>query len=197
MVQWSDISRVAYAAGGSGPVERTPDASPSTPAAIRVTVNGELRTVSSPLARPVLEVLRDELGLTGTKEGCSVGVCGACSILVDGRLMSACLVPVGMVVDREVTTVEGLAQGEQLTAVQQAFLECGGFQCGICTPGQIVAATSLLAECPKPTPDQVRDYMMGNLCRCTGYYSIVAAVLTASGQAPGTVDEAAAEGARS
>jgi aerobic-type carbon monoxide dehydrogenase small subunit (CoxS/CutS family) len=167
--------------------------------AIAVTVNGERRTVQSPPARPVLEVLRDELGLTGTKEGCSVGVCGACSILVDGRLMSACLVPVGMVADREVTTVEGLADGDRLSPVQQAFLECGGFQCGICTPGQVVAATSLLAECPKPTPHQVRDYMMGNICRCTGYYSIVNAVLTASGQDPvaeATDEGAAVEGAR-
>jgi aerobic carbon-monoxide dehydrogenase small subunit len=178
--------------------ERPPAGDPST-AAIVLTVNGDRRTVQSPPARPVLEVLRDELGLTGTKEGCSVGVCGACSILVDGRLMSACLVPLGMVADREVTTVEGLADGERLSPVQQAFLECGGFQCGICTPGQVVAATSLLAECPKPSPAQVREFMMGNICRCTGYYSIVNAVLTASGQDPvdeGAADESVAEGAR-
>jgi aerobic carbon-monoxide dehydrogenase small subunit len=177
------------------PPSEEPQAAGGPPVtAIALTVNGQRRTVQSPPARPVLEVLRDELGLTGTKEGCSVGVCGACSILVDGRLMSACLVPVGMVADREVTTVEGLADGERLSPVQQAFLECGGFQCGICTPGQVVAATALLAECPQPTPDQVRDYMMGNICRCTGYYSIVDAVLKASGQQP--VEGAAAEGAR-
>jgi len=129
----------------------------------------------------VLDVLREDLELTGTKEGCGVGVCGACSILLDGRLMSACLVPVGMVAGREVTTVEGLATEDgELSAVQQAFLECGGLQCGICTPGQVVAATALLAECPAPTPKQVREWMMGNLCRCTGYYSIVSAVLRAA-----------------
>ncbi len=144
-------------------------------------VNGEDRDVETAAARPVLDVLREDLGLTGTKEGCSVGVCGACSVLVDGRLMSARLLPVGAVAGREVTTVEGLAADDgTLSPVQQAFLECGGFQCGICTPGQVVAATALLRECPRPTPEQVRDWMMGNICRCTGYYSIVTAVLKAA-----------------
>jgi aerobic carbon-monoxide dehydrogenase small subunit len=153
---------------------------------IDFTVNGQARSVRTPPARPVLDVLRDDLELTGTKEGCSVGVCGACSVLVDGRLMSACLIPVGMVAGREVTTVEGLAGPDgELSRVQRAFLECGGFQCGICTPGQVVAATALLAETPSPTPDEVREYMMGNLCRCTGYYSIVQAVLSAA-DAPGS-----------
>lgn len=148
---------------------------------IAFTVNGVEREVVTAPARPVLDVLRQDLSLTGTKEGCSVGVCGACSVLVDGRLMSACLVPVGMVAGADLTTVEGLAdEGGGLSRVQQAFLECGGFQCGICTPGQVVAATALLAECPRPSPDQVRDYMAGNLCRCTGYYSIVSAVLAAA-----------------
>ncbi|MCW2700315.1 MAG: cdhC [Blastococcus sp.] len=150
--------------------------------AIQVTVNGQARSLRTPPARPLLDVLRDDLELTGTKEGCSVGVCGACSILVDGRLMSACLVPVGMVAGREVTTVEGLAGPDgELSRVQRAFLECSGFQCGICTPGQVVAATALLAENPSPTADEVREYMTGNLCRCTGYYSIVRAVLSAAG----------------
>ncbi len=145
------------------------------------TVNGMEREVVTAPARPVLDVLRQDLALTGTKEGCSVGVCGACSVLVDGRLMSACLLPVGMVAGSELTTVEGLADEDgRLSCVQQAFLECGGFQCGICTPGQVVAATALLAECPRPSPDQVRDWMTGNLCRCTGYYSIVSAVLAAA-----------------
>jgi aerobic carbon-monoxide dehydrogenase small subunit len=161
---------------------------------IDFTVNGAPRSVRTPPARPVLDVLRDDLGLTGTKEGCSVGVCGACSILVDGRLMSACLLPVGMVAGREVTTVEGLAGPDgELSRVQRAFLECGGFQCGICTPGQVVAATALLSETPSPTPDEVREYMMGNICRCTGYYSIVRAVLTAAGSpaADGVAEEPA------
>jgi aerobic carbon-monoxide dehydrogenase small subunit len=148
---------------------------------IALRVNGEDRAVVTAPARPVLDVLREDLGLTGTKEGCSVGVCGACSILVDGKLMSACLLPVGAVAGRDVTTVEGLADEDgRLSPVQQAFLECGGFQCGICTPGQVVAATALLRECPRPAPEQVRDWMMGNICRCTGYYSIVSAVLKAA-----------------
>jgi carbon-monoxide dehydrogenase small subunit len=148
---------------------------------IALRVNGHERDVVTPPARPVLDVLREDLGLTGTKEGCSVGVCGACSVLVDGKLMSACLLPVGAVAGHEITTVEGLAEADGgLSPVQQAFLECGGFQCGICTPGQVVAATALLRECPRPAPEQVRDWMMGNICRCTGYYSIVAAVLQAA-----------------
>ena len=148
-------------------------------------VNGAAYRLRTASARPLLEVLREELGLTGTKEGCGVGVCGACSVLLDGRLMSACLVPVGEVEGREVTTVEGLAGDGELTPVQQAFLRCGAFQCGICTPGQVVAATALLAECPQPTAGQVREWMMGNLCRCTGYYSIVSAVLEAAAAASG------------
>jgi len=148
---------------------------------IALRVNGTECEVVTAAARPVLEVLREDLGLTGTKEGCSVGVCGACSILVDGTLMSACLMPVGAVGGREVTTVEGLAGDDgRLSPVQQAFLECGGFQCGICTPGQVVAATALLRESPRPAPEEVRNWMMGNICRCTGYYSIVSAVLKAA-----------------
>lgn len=158
-----------------------PEPDPGPGIALRL--NGAPRSVAGPPARPLLDVLRDELGLTGTKEGCGVGVCGACSVLVDGRLMSACLLPVGMVAGREVTTVEGLAGADgELSPVQRAFLRCGGFQCGICTPGQVVAATALLAECPHPTEGQVREYMMGNLCRCTGYYSIVSAVLEAAAE---------------
>ena len=157
------------------------DSSEAVSERIALRVNGEDRAVDTAPARPVLDVLREDLGLTGTKEGCSVGVCGACSVLVDGRLMSACLLPVGAVAGREVTTVEGLADADgTLSPVQQAFLECGGFQCGICTPGQVVAATALLRECPRPDAEQVTDWMMGNLCRCTGYYSIVRAVLQAA-----------------
>jgi carbon-monoxide dehydrogenase small subunit len=148
---------------------------------IRFTVNGSERCVETAASRPVLDVLREDVGLTGTKEGCSVGVCGACSILIDGRLMSACLVPIGDLDGRVVTTVEGLAgEGGDLSPVQESFLRCGGFQCGICTPGQVVAATALLAECPDPSEEDVREWMMGNICRCTGYYSIVSAVLDAA-----------------
>lgn len=149
---------------------------------IALTVNGVEHELDTSPARTVLDVLREDLALTGPKEGCGVGVCGACSILVDGRLLTACLVPVGMVAGAEVTTVEGLADEDgELSRVQQAFLQCGGFQCGVCTPGQVIAATALLAECPQPSEVQVRDWMMGNLCRCTGYYSIVSAVLAAAG----------------
>ena len=148
---------------------------------IKFRVNGKKVELEVPTNRLLIDCIRYDVGLTGTKEGCSVGVCGACSILVDGRLMSACLLPVGAVAGREVTTVEGLADDDgRLSPVQQAFLECGGFQCGICTPGQVVAATALLRECPRPAPEEVRDWMMGNLCRCTGYYSIVSAVLKAA-----------------
>jgi carbon-monoxide dehydrogenase small subunit len=125
-------------------------------------------------------VLRDDLGFTGTKEGCSIGVCGACSVLVDGELLSACLLPAVFVDGRAITTVEGLAHGETLSPLQDAFIRDGGFQCGICTPGQLIAATALLAEHPRPTDDQIREWMMGNLCRCTGYQGITRAIKAAA-----------------
>jgi carbon-monoxide dehydrogenase small subunit len=129
----------------------------------------------------LIDLLRDELGLTGTKEGCSVGVCGACSVLVDDALSSACLLPAAFIDGTRVVTIEGLAQDEQhLTRLQDAFIRHGGFQCGICTPGQIVAATALLAEQPKPSVEQIKAWMMGNLCRCTGYYKIIESILAAA-----------------
>jgi aerobic carbon-monoxide dehydrogenase small subunit len=150
---------------------------------LQVTVNGQLRTVTVPANRLLLHVLRDDLGMTGTKEGCSVGVCGACSVLVDGQLVSACLLPAVMVDGAAVTTVEGLAaDDEHLSPLQDAFIRHGGFQCGICTPGQLIAATALLEENPRPTEAQVRAWMMGNLCRCTGYYQIVESILAAAAQ---------------
>ncbi len=126
--------------------------------------------------RRLIDVLRDDLRLTGTKEGCSIGVCGACSVLVGGELLSACLMPAVFVDGRAVTTVEGLANGEELSPLQDAFIREGGFQCGICTPGQLIAATALLAERRRPTDDEVREWMMGNLCRCTGYHGIARAI---------------------
>jgi len=148
---------------------------------LRVTVNGQPHTVTVPANRLLLHVLRDDLGMTGTKEGCSVGVCGACSVLVDGQLVSACLMPAVMVDGAAVTTVEGLApDAEHLSPLQDAFTRHGGFQCGICTPGQLIAATALLEEQPHPTEAQVRSWMMGNLCRCTGYYQIVESILAAA-----------------
>src|SRR3981081_578236 len=135
---------------------------------LRFELNGAQRELSVPAHLRLIDLLRDELGLTGTKEGCSVGVCGACSVLVDGQLVSACLLPAVMVQGATVTTVEGLASDvEQLSRLQDAFIRHGGFQCGICTPGQLIAATALLQEQPKPTTDQVKRWMMGNMCRFT------------------------------
>jgi aerobic carbon-monoxide dehydrogenase small subunit len=149
--------------------------------ALRFELNGVDREVTVPAHCRLIDLLRDDLGLTGTKEGCSVGVCGACSVLVDGQLMSACLLPAVYVDGARVTTIEGLAPDEaHLTPLQDAFIRHGGFQCGICTPGQIVAATALLNAHPKPTTEQIRAWMMGNLCRCTGYYKIVESIQAAA-----------------
>ena len=148
--------------------------------AIRIEVNGRPVEATVTARRLLVDFLRDELGLTGTKEGCGVGVCGACSVLVDGDLMSACLLPMVLVDGASVQTVEGLADGENPSALQDEFIRRGGFQCGICTPGQLVAASALLAECSVPDETQVRRWMMGNLCRCTGYNGIVEAILSTS-----------------
>lgn len=118
--------------------------------------------------------------MTGTKEGCGIGVCGSCSVLVDGKLVSSCLTLALTVEGCRVQTVEGLSSPQALSAVQDAFVECGGLQCGICTPGQIVSASALLAENANPSPDDVKAWMMGNLCRCTGYYQIAEAIVAAS-----------------
>jgi aerobic carbon-monoxide dehydrogenase small subunit len=162
----------------------------STPSAhrLRFELNGASRDVTVAAHVRLIDLLRDDLALTGTKEGCSVGVCGACSVLVDGQLMSACLLPAAFVDGTRVTTIEGLAPDpEHLTPLQDAFIRHGGFQCGICTPGQIVAATALLAAYPRPSADQVRNWMMGNLCRCTGYYKIVESILAAADAGPAAV----------
>jgi carbon-monoxide dehydrogenase small subunit len=148
---------------------------------VRLTINGQAHQVSVPANRLLVHLLRDDLGLTGTKEGCSVGVCGACSVLVDGVLVSACLVPVVLADGSSITTVEGLApDDEHLSPLQSAFIRHGGFQCGICTPGQLIAATALLDEQPHPSAEQIKAWMMGNLCRCTGYYQIVDSILAAA-----------------
>jgi aerobic carbon-monoxide dehydrogenase small subunit len=147
--------------------------------AVTFSVNGEIRTAEAyPLAR-LLDVLREELRLTGTKEGCGEGECGACSVLLNGELVNSCLVPVVQAADASITTIEGVATGEQLHAVQQAFLECGGAQCGICTPGMVLAAVALLKEYPQPTLDEIRNGLAGNLCRCTGYMKIFESVVRA------------------
>lgn len=142
---------------------------------LRFTVNGQARDAEVPADRLLIDLLREDCGLTGTKLGCAVGVCGLCSVLVDGELLSACLVPAVFVGGRAVTTVEGLAK-DGLTPLQDAFIREGGFQCGICTPGQLVAATALLAEQPRPDTHDLRTWMMGNLCRCTGYFGIERAI---------------------
>jgi carbon-monoxide dehydrogenase small subunit len=151
---------------------------------IRFVLNGEEVTATVPADRRLIDLLRSDLQLTGTKEGCSVGVCGACSVLVDGELLSSCIYPAVFVDGRSVTSIEGVADRPGLTPVQRAFIRHGGFQCGICTPGQIIAATALLDEVPRPEESDVRRWMMGNLCRCTGYEGIVEAVLAASGRTP-------------
>jgi carbon-monoxide dehydrogenase small subunit len=155
---------------------------------LRFELNGTQREISVSAHVRLIDLLRDDLGLTGTKEGCSVGVCGACSVLVDGQLLSACLLPAAFVDGARVTTIEGLAPDEDhLTPLQDAFIRHGGFQCGICTPGQIIAATALLDAHPRPTADQVKAWMMGNLCRCTGYYKIVESILAAAEAGPAAV----------
>ncbi len=131
-----------------------------------------------PMAR-LLDVLREELRLTGTKEGCGEGECGACSVLLDGELVNSCLVPVAQVNGAAITTIEGVASDDQLHAVQQAFLTHGGAQCGICTPGMVMAAIGLLERNPQPTEAEIRTGLAGNLCRCTGYMKIFEAVVHA------------------
>ena len=147
--------------------------------AIQFTVNGAGHSVQAwPMAR-LLDVLREDLRLTGTKEGCGEGECGACSVMLDGALVNSCLVPAAQAANAQIITIEGVADGERLHAVQQAFIECGGAQCGICTPGMVLAAMALLKEHPQPTIDDIRNGLAGNLCRCTGYMKIFESVVKA------------------
>lgn len=139
-------------------------------------VNGKLVAVQAYPMERLLDVLREKLGLTGTKEGCGEGECGSCSVLMDGVLVNSCLVPALQAKGVNITTVEGLAEDERLHALQQAFLDCGGAQCGICTPGMILAAFHLLGKKPQPTIEDIREGLSGNLCRCTGYAQIIEAV---------------------
>ncbi len=146
---------------------------------VSCTINGRAVTLRAyPLAR-LLDALREELRLTGTKEGCGEGECGACSVLLNGELVNSCLIPLPHVEGAEITTIEGLADGEQLHVVQEAFLQCGAAQCGICTPGMVLAACHLLSRTPNPTEADVRAGLAGNLCRCTGYMRIFEAVVQA------------------
>jgi carbon-monoxide dehydrogenase small subunit len=147
---------------------------------ISFTVNGEAQTVRVYPMERLLDVLRHELGLTGTKEGCGEGECGSCSVLMNGDLVNSCLIPALQAAGSTLTTIEGLAEGPQLSALQKAFLECGGAQCGICTPGMILASCHLLEKNPEPTLDDIREGLSGNLCRCTGYIQIFDAVAEAA-----------------
>lgn len=144
---------------------------------IRFVVNSQPVLLDVPGSRRLLDVLREDLGLTGTKEGCGEGECGACSVLVDGAVVDSCLVAVGQVEGCAVTTVEGLAPEGELSPLQQAFIERGAAQCGICTPGMLIAAQALLTSNPNPSAEDVRVGIAGNLCRCTGYTKIIDAVL--------------------
>jgi len=146
---------------------------------IAFTVNGQLATVRAYAMERLLDVLRHELGLTGTKEGCGEGECGSCSVLMDGSLVNSCLIPVLQASGANIVTIEGLASDGHLAVLQQTFLEYGGAQCGICTPGMILAAVHLLMKKPCPTLEEIREGLSGNLCRCTGYMQIIEAVAEA------------------
>jgi carbon-monoxide dehydrogenase small subunit len=147
--------------------------------AIEFQVNGESHKLEVfPMAR-LLDVLREELRLTGTKEGCGEGECGACTVSLNGEIVNSCLIPIAQVAGASITTIEGVAKGDQLHAVQQAFIEHGGAQCGICTPGMILAAVDLLERNPQPSEADIRNGLAGNLCRCTGYMKIFESVVRA------------------
>jgi carbon-monoxide dehydrogenase small subunit len=148
--------------------------------ALSFSVNGETRRATAPPMSRLLDVLRDELGLTGTKEGCGEGECGSCAVLMDGVLVTSCLVPVLEAAGTKITTIEGITHDEQWREVQAAFLECGGAQCGICTPGMVLATVELLRKNASPTDEEIREGLAGNLCRCTGYLHIFKAVAKAA-----------------
>jgi aerobic carbon-monoxide dehydrogenase small subunit len=149
---------------------------PGTQCEVRFMVNGEPKIVRThPMAR-LLDVLREQLGFTGAKEGCGEGECGSCSVIMDGALVNSCLVPVLQAHGMTIITVEGLAQGSRLSALQRSLLESGGSQCGICTPGILMAAHHLLSRTLQPTSEEIREGLSGNLCRCTGYAQICEAV---------------------
>ena len=146
---------------------------------ISFTVNGAPRSVETfPMAR-LLDVIREQLHLTGTKEGCGEGECGACTVILDGQIVNSCLVPIAQVNGADIKTIEGVAQQDQLHAVQQAFIDHGGAQCGICTPGMVLAAVDLLNRNPVPSETDIRNGLAGNLCRCTGYMKIFESVVRA------------------
>ena len=147
---------------------------------ISFAINGERKTIETQPMKRLLDVLREDLHLTGTKEGCGEGECGACSIILNGELVNSCLIPALQAEGAEITSIEGLARDERMHPIQQCFLENGGAQCGICTPGMILATHYLLKKHPQPTLPQIQEGLSGNLCRCTGYMRIFKAVQAAS-----------------
>ncbi len=152
----------------------------ASPIKIQLLINGQSEIVSVPPMKRLLDVLREDLHLTGTKEGCGEGECGSCSVRMNGRLVNSCLVPVLQAQGAHIQTVEGLAIDAELHPLQKAFLECGGAQCGICTPGMLMAATCLLEHNPHPSLEEIREGLAGNLCRCTGFVKIFEAVTRAA-----------------
>jgi carbon-monoxide dehydrogenase small subunit len=151
---------------------------------VSLQVNGERKTLRAYPMERLLDVLRHEFHLTGTKEGCGEGECGSCSVLMDGALVNSCLIPVLQAKDASILTIEGLAAHEPSRRMQEAFLQCGGAQCGICTPGMILAAVHLLDKRPQPTLEEIREGLSGNLCRCTGYMQIFEAVMGTARRGP-------------
>jgi len=149
---------------------------------VTLSINEEQMTLSVPVEITLLELVRDELGLTGTKCGCDTGECGSCTVLIDGRPYRSCLTLAVELEGKRMITIEGLATGKELDPIQKAFIDHQAIQCGFCSPGMILTAWSLLAENPKPTRDEVRKGLAGNICRCTGYQKIVEAVLSAAGK---------------
>ena len=147
---------------------------------IKLKVNGELYEAAVQTHRPLAEVLREELDLIGTKEACNEGDCGSCTVILDGKTVTACLTLAVEADGREIRTIEGIADGSELSPLQQKFVDHGAIQCGFCTPGMILSATALLEENPNPTEDEVRMGIAGNICRCTGYTKIVEAILDTS-----------------
>jgi carbon-monoxide dehydrogenase small subunit len=152
---------------------------------ISTTINGDPVEFICDPEETLLDVLRNRIGLTGAKEGCGTGDCGACSVTLEGRLVCSCLVLAGEVQDAQITTIEGMAQGEALHPLQRAFIAGAAFQCGICTPGILVAAKALLEKNPSPSDEELRYWLAGNLCRCTGYDKIIAAVQVAAAEMRG------------
>jgi len=152
---------------------------------VRLRVNGREQDLEVELQDTLLDVLRSRFKLTGPREGCGIGLCGACTVLVDAKPISACLALAVLAADKDIVTIEGLVEGDKLHPIQEAFIDQMGFQCSYCTPGFILATKALLMEQPNPTPDEVREYLAGHLCRCGSYVKILDAVLDAAGRLRG------------